>query len=70
VLLRLCGGHSGVCPFRTFRPSVGYDDDGVLGPDFFCEVDWVGVVVFLNKFFLGSKKASFSGQLLFEFVQV
>ena len=38
VLLGLCSSHSKMCPFRTFRASVGYDNDDVIGPNFFCEL--------------------------------
>ena len=38
VLLGLCGRSSKMCQNRTFRPSVGYDNDDVIGPNFFCEL--------------------------------
>ena len=38
VLLGLCGRYSKMCQNRTFRPSVGYDNDDVIGPNFFCEL--------------------------------
>ena len=27
-----------MCQNRTFRPSIGYDNDDVIGPNFFCEL--------------------------------
>ena len=27
-----------MCQNRTFRPSVGYDNDDVIGPNFFCDL--------------------------------
>ena len=38
VLLGLCGRSSKMCQNRTFRPLVGYDNDDVIGPKFFCEL--------------------------------
>ena len=38
VLLGLCGRSSKMCQNWTFRPSVGYDNDDVIGPNFLCEL--------------------------------